>query len=314
MARFEYRNVINAIGTLGGYGYYVPKYVTIHHSAATGYLKDNDLDRFRLYKNYHAGVMPYAISIPYENDDLIYITQYLNTWTVHCGNAKGNTESFPVLVDGNFQTQAPLDVQLAKLKQVLDDIQTGWFQGNGYTLPQMNVQSTYLNDVTVNALWETIHVPTLHYHNEIAQKRYPLPGGGWGSAATACCGQNLIPKVVEYRDKRGKVNWDFISKEDEMYKEKYEAEVKKKWEVMNQLKDVEKEKGALKIELEACEKARKEGGDVEELETKNKALAEANKKLQSKNTKLELELQECKENQSGAYQKIIEFLSGLFKS
>lgn len=223
MKKFDYKVVIGEIGTRGGNAM-TPIAVTVHHTAVETYGGYDIIGRLRQYVSYHGGQMPYHMYIPAGDDDNIYVTQYLNNATIHNANSTGNARCLAICIEGNFMIQQPTDKQLQKLRQLLDDIRTGWFPNSGWVLPQINLGDTSVLDFTVSSAWETIKVPRLHYHNEIAQKRYPHPTlpGAWLSAATSCSGMNLIPYVLDYRNNAGNVTWGNLIDENEvMWEQKY---------------------------------------------------------------------------------------------
>jgi hypothetical protein len=129
-----------------------------------------------------------------DDSDNIYVTNYVNGHTWHNGNAQGNRKALAILVDGNFDVEKPTEKQLLKLKQILDHIYGNWFSKNGWFPFEVHMNT---RDRVRHKYTEGKTVRTTHYHNEVAQRGY----------STACCGKNLIPKVVEYRNKAGKVNW-----------------------------------------------------------------------------------------------------------
>lgn len=196
MSRFEYSVIITSITNKGGRGVFpsLPKNITIHHSAVAKGNNYNAIARANSYSNYKGGYMPYHIFIPADDSNLIYITQYLNQYTWHNSNGYGNLASIACVVDGNFEIEQPSEIQLAKLKQLCDDIADNYFSNNGWF-----AFDKYINpkdNKTYNTYAGKTVLP-LHWHNEIAE-------AGHG---TSCCGKNLMPYVSEYRNKQGDVKW-----------------------------------------------------------------------------------------------------------
>lgn len=202
---YNYKIVADKINNTGGYGLFKAKAVTIHHSGVVTDGAYNVLERLRSYSRAHQGKFPYHFYIPrdfeggeYNND--ILITQWLNQWTVHNTNWDGNRNCLAVCLEGNFEVQQPTKTQLLKLKQLLDDLASKRFQIElGFI---RDFEAVNPKDNTTMITFSGVTVPMLHYHNEVAQVVNGV------KQATACCGKNLIPYVVEYRDKAGDVDWD----------------------------------------------------------------------------------------------------------
>lgn len=256
MSRFKYVVVASTWGTGGTVYKSQLSSVTVHHSAVKA-STDKNYSAERRAKSYavahrrrgYPGIA-YHIFIPYDDSDNIYITNYLNGHTWHNGNAAGNRDALAVLVDGNFEEEKPSVRQILKLKQVLDDLYSNWFSKNGwYPVDKpMNPRDSVIHRYTAGK-----NVRTLHYHNEVAQ-----PGHG-----TACCGKNLIPYVLEYRNNKGSVTWD----------KKENMEHKKLQEKIDSLSKQLKEKGD---EISGLKKLNKElQNNVVDLNTKIVALKEA---------------------------------------
>jgi len=200
MSRFEYKWVGSQWGTLGVIGENPKNAVTIHHSAVLSNVNNyNPEQRAKTYSTYHKKKgnkgIAYNIMIPYDNSNIIYIVNYLNGYNWHNSNYEGNKQSLAILIDGNFEKEIPNNIQILKLKQLLDDLQDNWFQQNGWVNFETDI--TPKNKDAIHTYSGGISVPSLHYHNEIAQKGY----------STACCGQHLILYVLEYRNKGGNVGW-----------------------------------------------------------------------------------------------------------
>lgn len=193
--RYIYDVIAGEIGNTGGHGpMKTPHAVTIHHSAVVRNGSENGKEIAKAYCSYHGGKMPYHFLITRKESDPIFCTQYVTQFTYHNANYTANRDCIAICVDGNFQTQNPSATQLKKLKQLLDDIANNWFSKNGWVAWETSINPKN-NSKVLN--YQGVSVKTLHYHNEVAQ-----PGHG-----TACCGANLIPKVVEYRNKGGNVSW-----------------------------------------------------------------------------------------------------------
>lgn len=200
MKRFEYQVVIDKWGTGGTVASASFDSVTIHHSAVQSNVAGYNAEtRAKSYAKWHRDKgypgIAYQFMIPYDDSDIIYVVNYVSGHTWHNANYEGNKKALAVLVDGNFEIENPSTKQLQKLKQLLDDLQNNWFSNNGWYKFEGNIQPA--NKGAVRTYSEGIKVPSLHYHNEVAQK-----GNG-----TACCGAKLKPYVVEYRDKAGNVTW-----------------------------------------------------------------------------------------------------------
>lgn len=181
MARFKYEVVAGDIGNRGGRGQMTkPHSVTIHHMGTNG--SSNPLSIIRSATAYKGGYMPYHFVVPFTNDDVIYVTQWLNQYTYHNSNYDANRDSIAICLDGNFETQKPRDKQLQKLYQILSDIESKWFFSNGWIAFDSHI------DLKKKYIYSGVQVKGLHYHNQVAQ-----PGN-----ATACCGKNLKPYVEGY--------------------------------------------------------------------------------------------------------------------
>lgn len=202
MSRFTYEIVAKSWGTGGVEGAMRnPNLVTVHHSAVKGNVAGYNIkSRLISYTAWHrkqgdAG-LAYHFVIPMDRSQKIYVTNWLSGFTWHNANYDANQHSIAVLVDGNFQVEKPTKMQLRKLKQLLDDIQNNWFTKNGWFSFE-----TKLNPQDPNTLYtyKGISVPCLHGHQEVAIG---------GASTTACPGLALLPKVTEYRNKKGLVDWD----------------------------------------------------------------------------------------------------------
>lgn len=281
MARFSYKDIIKEIGTPAGFQNMTPKAVTTHHTAVATAQPYNVIARLQLYTRYH-GSLPYHIYISANDSDPIFITQYVNTATIHNANWEGNRNCIAICVEGNFEVQNPTAKQIQKYKQVLDDIADG---KTGFAIPRIDTRSK-----TVHT-FSGVRVYTSHYHNQVAQ-----PGNG-----TACAGRNLIPKVVDYVNKGGNVTWpELIDQDEAMYKEKYEAAQKEVKKLQAAVKNKDKAIVVLENELKASKKAQKDlEGKITLLEKKVSLLEatistnnDSMKKLQSKLSKCEKELKD----------------------
>lgn len=205
--RFRYEIVANQIGNLGGNGSMQAVGLTQHHTGVQTVAPYDIIGRLKTYCNAHGGRFPYHFYIPMDNgnnsleegEDVIYVTQYLNSWVNHNSNWYANRACLSAVLEGNFQIQKPTELQLAKLKQLYDDLATGRFWKElGYidTFKAVNPRdnSTILE-------FTGIKVKRLHWHNEVAQFVNGV------KQSTACCGSNFIPYVIDYREKQGNVTW-----------------------------------------------------------------------------------------------------------
>ena len=207
MKRFRYEVIADKIaGNQGGYGSLTAKAITIHHTGVETVAPYDIMNRLAVYTRGHDGHFPYQFYIPMDDgdgsleqgEDVIYVTNWLNQFVIHNANWDGNRNCLSGVLEGNFQVQKPTELQLAKLKQLLDDLSIDYLENvDGYidSFKQVNPK----DNQTVYT-FSGVRVNSLHYHNEVAQ-----PGNG-----TACCGTNLIPYVVDYRSKAGNVNWGLI--------------------------------------------------------------------------------------------------------
>ncbi len=199
--RYEYKIIVNEIpGNTGGYGPLKAKCLTIHHTAVLTQQPYNILQRLAVFTKYHDGKLPYHFYIPYDDgqDPYIYVTNWLNQFLIHCSNWEGNRSCLSCVLEGNFEVQTPTKTQLAKLKQLLDDLSNDTLENDlGYidTFRAVNPK-----DNKTLYTFSNVQVYNLHYHNEIAEKGHK----------TACCGKNLIPYIIEYREKAGNVTWGSI--------------------------------------------------------------------------------------------------------
>lgn len=198
--RYEYEVIIDKIGTKAGHGKMTAHALTTHHTAVE--TRENGYDvisRLKAYVRHHNGVIAYHFYIPRDTSKKIYVTQYLTRYTWHNSNFTGNKDTLGICMEGNFQVQNPTETQLAKYRQLLDDIANNWFSKNGWVAFDKHINPRDKNTFKTYSGGKSVHI--LHYHNEIAQ-----PGHG-----TACCGKNFIPKVLDYRNKQGNVSWGKIS-------------------------------------------------------------------------------------------------------
>jgi len=194
MSRFPYVLVADKIGNIGGHGYLDASSITEHHAGVQrvdGQIPAIEI--MKAYCSYHKGHMPYHVFIPFDSKDKnIYISQWLNQKLWHNNNGAANADALSLCVDGNFDEQQPLNIQLAKMKQFLDDI-PNWFKDNGWIPEIHDINPRDNKKMLTYWFGKTVHV--LHSHQEV------------GKTYTACCGKNLIPKMIEYRTKGGKVDW-----------------------------------------------------------------------------------------------------------
>ena len=196
MSRFQYKIIADKIGNKGGYGRMQPHAITTHHSAVVRKTTDDPVQIAKTYCSWHKGHMPYHFFIPYNDDNFIYVTQWLKSYVWHNSNYSANKDTIAVVLDGYFHggKQTPRKSQLLKYKQLLDDLSSNWFSNQGWTDFDKGINP---KDNTTNKVYKQKTVKISHYHNEVAQ-----PGH-----ATACCGTALIPYVLEYRNNSGNVNW-----------------------------------------------------------------------------------------------------------
>ena len=193
--RYEYKVIAGEIGNAGGRGAMPdPHSLTVHHSAVIRNGSEDPKTVAASYCKYHGGYMPYHFLIPYNDDNNIYVTQYVSQYTWHNSNGIGNKDSLAICIDGNFQEQQPKETQLKKFKQLLDDFNSDWFKQNGWSSALDGIRPKQKDVWTYS---DNKKVFTLHWHNEVAQIGH----------GTACCGKNLMPYVSEYRDKAGSVSW-----------------------------------------------------------------------------------------------------------
>jgi len=235
MSRYEYSVIADKIDNKGGFQPLKAKAVTIHHTAVVTEGEYSVVERVKGYTRSHGGSMPYHFYIPRNEDNNIYVTQWLNQAVVHNTNWDGNRNCLSVCVEGNFDKQTPSKTQLAKLKQLLDDLSSDYLENQlGYieAFREVNPQ----NNIT-DYVFSGEKVKNLHYHNEVAQTVEDV------KQATKCCGVNLIPYVLDYRDKAGKVSWLITEKEQKMIDE-----------LTNKNKELEATNRSLKDELTAIEK------------------------------------------------------------
>lgn len=205
---FDLEVVIDKIGCKGGYGSMKPYAITIHHDGITSYgPEDKSLEKLTAYTKARNGVSPYHIYIPRFNNRKIYVANYLTHYVWHNNNLKANKETIAITLEGNFQVQAPTATQLGRLRWILDALQTqlliqhGWTDKLNELYPQNpDIIKTYDYNKKVNIL---------HWHNEV------------GKTYTACAGTNLIPKVLEYRNNKGIVNWGNYRIPDDFDNEQY---------------------------------------------------------------------------------------------
>lgn len=317
MKRFEYKVVIDELNSGGIVAAATFDSVTIHHSAVQSNVSGYDA-KARI-KSYTAWArqkgnkgMQYHFMIPYDNSDIIYCTNYVSGHVWHNSNYSGNQKALSVLVDGNFQIEQPSGKQLQKLEQILRDLNDNWFTKNGWYSFEKNIVPK--SKGTVRTYSENIKVPSLHYHNEVAQ----------AGNATACCGANLIPKVVDYRNKAGNVSWGVptapptppIKTCEEKLAEAVKAladEVKAHSETKGKLDRANAEIKVLveqmKKTVEDCDREKKEMTDTIEnqksmlkaLTAKNEQLEVENGQLKEKNIELEEALRECFDNRPGCF-------------
>lgn len=298
MKRFEYKVVADEWGTGGIVRKTALHSVTIHHSAVRGsnngaYSAEARAKAYaREHRNRGYPGISYQFFIPYDDSDIIYCTNYVSGHTWHNANYTGNQDSLAVLVDGNFQEENPHPKQLQKLKQLLDDIHDKWFSKNGWINFDAGIYPKDKN--AIRTYQEGIRVPSLHYHNEVAQ----------AGNKTACCGANLIPKVVEYRESAGNVGWgvpaDPVTPPTDpcqIYKDQVSSLTKKKEELENQLgkvnADLENEQDAHLETTKQLEALKVEFADLQG------KYNDANGKIPALNAeinKLNAELKECQEN------------------
>jgi hypothetical protein len=174
-----------------------PQGVTIHHSAVAAQDNYDFKALLNIYAKGHlelTGGLAYTFAIGRENSDKIYVCRYFDWHQWHNSNYDLNQITRGILVDGNFQEQSPSELQLKKLRFLLDCLSDNAFSANGWanTLDGINPKD---NNKVLTGGGKS--VKTLHYHNEAAQ----------AGNATACCGNNLIPYVDDYRTKNGNVDW-----------------------------------------------------------------------------------------------------------
>ncbi len=208
--RFEYKIVAKTWGTGGVEAVINPtqfRGVTVHHSAVYARTTDNPEVRAKTFAYHHRhnkgyrGIA-YHIAIFRKPDNYIYITNWLNGITWHNSNWLGNHNMIAVLVDGDYTKQSPSNIQLQKLRQILDDLANNWFSENGWIKFDQNINPR-INEriITVSKTWQgfTKWYP-LNGHKEVAQAGH----------TTACPGR-LMTYVKDYRLKQGKVSWGAVT-------------------------------------------------------------------------------------------------------
>jgi len=165
-------NVINIIGKLprsgnqGSHAVAGITHIVVHHDAQFRPDAYDDETRYVQQANFHIGRGEDGLQYNYKISNLgdIYLCRNWTDILWHCGNYAVNCASIAICLDGNMESQVPTSQQIQALQDLLDNLTT---EHPEFPASQGNV-------------W---------YHNEVA-----LPGG-----ATACCGRNLKPAIVEYR-------------------------------------------------------------------------------------------------------------------
>lgn len=289
MSTFSYEVIIDKIlQTKVGNGIQKPEIVVIHHSNIETdgdydiQKRLNDLSQ-RHIRNLGNGGLAYHFYIPRNDSESIYVTRYLNQIQWHCSNAYFNTKSIGVLVEGDFDKQKPTHTQLKKLKQLLDELPRLFGNPDLELLnPQDNTTVRKGSGVELRG--------GLFYHGEVAEPNYK----------TTCSGINLIPYIVDYRHKKGKVDWS-KPLESELIEEIKEPKVSDDESSLNfvagnlnsRVQQLEKEKTLLANEISQSKKF------VQNLETKIHqqdfqiiSLESENKALNEERDLLEKELQQ----------------------
>lgn len=191
----KYKIVADKINNMGGRGKLsYPKTATTHHTAVATQAPYNVINRLKVYSKVHGGYFPYHFYISRNDENVIYITQWFDAVTWHNSNGQGNYGAIAIVMEGNYEIQDVTKSQLERLKKLYDDLENNYFTKKGYIdnlkyiKPKSQKFYTYSRGVKVK--------PT-HYHNQITEPHLP----------TACCGKNLIKYVVDYSNKKGKVQW-----------------------------------------------------------------------------------------------------------
>jgi N-acetylmuramoyl-L-alanine amidase CwlA/uncharacterized membrane protein YuzA (DUF378 family) len=142
--------------------------IIVHHDASEYSYEYDSVARYTNEANYHCSVLKCGLQYHYRIDNIgqIFLTRPLNITLWHAGDYGVNQSSIAICLDGNFQTQQPTKEQFEALQQLLDDLCT-----NRPDFPASH------GDV--------------FGHREIS--------------STACCGNNLINFVIDYRNTGGNV-------------------------------------------------------------------------------------------------------------
>lgn len=234
MTRFNYKVVASLWGTGGLIANSKFTSVTIHHSAVKSSVNNYSSERrAKTYAQYHRKKgnkgIAYHIFIGRDNTNDIYITNFLTGHTWHNSNFEGNKQALAILVDGNFEVEKPSEMQLKKLRQLLDDLSSNWFTNNKWYSFE-----TRINPKShLKRKYSGITVFNCHWHNEVAQK----------GNATACCGNNLETYIKDYRYKKGQVTWG-------VDKPKPPTNLKPCQKELDKIQDLELEIKELELEIE----------------------------------------------------------------
>ena len=312
MKRFEYDVVIDRLDTGGVVAQTTLHSVTAHHSAVrsnvAGYNAEQRIKSYTAWARQKGNKgMQYQFMIPYDESDLIYVTNYTSGHVWHNSNYEANQDSLSILIDGNFEVEKPSAKQLQKLEQLLRDLQGNWFTTNGWFSFEKGIVPADKNAIRTYS--EGIKVPSLHYHNEVAQ-------AGHG---TACAGKYLIPFIIDYRAKGGKVTWGVpVDPPVETCEQKLAKEISAHTKTKATLNEVQEELKLEKAKIEVLEiqmkkmseDCEKEKADLQtkideqriQLKTladKNDELKEENNELKKQNIELSKSLEDCKEGNTG---------------